>query len=219
MSLAEFLDRADIAAMTAQDAVVAAKAHTTGRIWRINDAERKIAVVTRTIIENTLPRLEVIRDDEAQPSQLREMARQLRQALDTKLLYEPDYFINLGNAEVSAGYAAAVQFGLLTTTELAAFNLAATHIETPFANTTLKDVLLHRGEMVYKEITNPVIENDYLKIEVTSEVAGYHPQVYKQTHGVMQRFTGFNKVNGVYLAFVNKNRGAFFVDDEYGVVV
>jgi len=219
MSLAEFLDRTDIAAMTAQDAVIAAKAHTVGRIWRINDAERKIAVVTRTIMENTLPRLEAVRDDTTKPIELRELARKLRETLDTNLLYEADYFINLGNAEVAAGYAAAVQFGLLTQTELDALNLAATHIETPFANTTLKDVLLHRGEMVYKEITNPVIENDYLKIEVTNEVAEFNPQVYKQTHGVMQRFTGFNKVNGVYLAFINKNRGTFFVDDEYGVVV
>ena len=219
MNLAEFLDRADIAAMSATDAVVAAKAHTTGSVWRINDAERKIAVVTRTIMENTLPRLEAVRDNTAQPLELRELARKLRETLDTRLLYEPDYFINLGNAEVAAGYAAAVQYGLLTQTELDAFNLAATHTETPFANTTLKDVLLHRGVMVYKEFANPVIENDYFKIEVTSEIAGYHPQVYKQTHGVMQRFTGFNKVNGVYLAFVNKNRGTFFVDDEYGVVV
>jgi len=219
MSLAEFLDRTDIDAMSSTDAVVAAKAHTTGRIWRINDAERKIAVVTRTIMEDTLPRLEAVRDDTTKPNELRELARKLRETLDTRLLYEPDYFINLGNAEVAAGYAAAVQFGLLTQTELDAFNLAATHIETPFPYIALKDVLLHRGEMVYKEIANPVIENDYLKIEVTSEVAGYHPQVYKQTHGVMQRFTGFSKVNGVYLAFVNKNRGTFFVDDEYGVVV
>jgi len=145
MSLAEFLDRTDIAVMSAQDAVVAAKAHTTGRIWRINDAERKIAVVTRTIMENTLPRLEAIRDDTTKPIELRELARKLRQTLDTRLLYEPDYFINLGNAEVAAGYAAAVQFGLLTQTELDAFNLAATHIETPFANTTLKDVMAHRN--------------------------------------------------------------------------
>jgi len=219
MSLAEFLDRTDIAVMSAQDAVVAAKAHTTGRIWRVNDAERKIAVVTRTIMENTLPRLESIRDDTTKPIELRELARKLRETLDTNLLYEPDYFINLGNAEVAAGYAAAVQFGLLTQTELDAFNLAATHIETPFVNTTLKDVLLHRGEMVYKEITNPVIENDYLKIEVTSEIADFTPQLYRVTFGVMQRFTGFSKVDGVYLAFVNKNRGTFFVDDEYGVVV
>ena len=219
MTLAEFLEQTDIAAMSATDAVVAARARTEGRIWRINDAERKIAVVTRLIMENTLPRLEAVRDDTTRPTALRELARKLRETLDTRLLYEPDYFINLGNAEVSAGYAAAVQFGLLTQTELDAFNLAATHIETPFANTTLKDVLLHRGEMVYKEITNPVIENDYLKIEVTNEVAEFNPQVYKQTHGVMQRFTGFNKVNGVYLAFINKNRGTFFVDDEYGVVV
>jgi len=219
MSLAEFLDRTDIADMSATDAVVAAKAHTVGRIWRINDAERKIAVVTRTIMENTLPRLEAVRDDTTKPIELRELARKLRETLDTNLLYEADYFINLGNAEVAAGYAAAVQFGLLTQTELDALNLAATHIETPFANTTLKDVLLHRGEMVYKEIANPVIENDYLKIEVTSEIADFTPQLYRVTFGVMQRFTGFNKVNGVYLAFVNKNRGTFFVDDEYGVVV
>ena len=219
MSLAEFLDRTDIAVMSAQDAVVAAKAHITGRIWRINDAERKIAVVTRTIMEDTLPRLEAVRDDTTKPNELRELARKLRETLDTRLLYEPDYFINLGNAEVAAGYAAAVQFGLLTQTELDAFNLAATHTETPFANTTLKDVLLHRGEMVYKEIANPVIENDYLKIEVTSEIADFTPQLYRVTFGVMQRFTGFSKVNGVYLAFVNKNRGTFFVDDEYGVVV
>jgi len=219
MSLAEFLDRADIAVMSAQDAVTAAKAHTTGSIWRINDAERKIAVVTRTIMENTLPRLEAVRDDTTKPIELRELARKLRETLDTNLLYEADYFINLGNAEVAAGYAAAVQFGLLTQTELDAFNLAATHIETPFANIALKDVLLHRGEMVYKEITNPVIENDYLKIEVTSEIADFTPQLYRVTFGVMQRFTGFSKVDGVYLAFVNKNRGTFFVDNEYGVVV
>ena len=219
MNLAEFLDRADIAAMSATAAVVAAKAHTTGSVWRINDAERKIAVVTRTIMENTLPRLEAVRDDTAQPLELRELARKLRETLDTRLLYEPDYFINLGNAEVAAGYAAAVQYGLLTQTELDAFNLAATHIETPFANTTLKDVLLHRGEMVYKMLVDPVIENDYLMLTVTTEIPEFKPQVYKQTHDVMQRFTGFNKVNGVYLAFVNKNRGTFFVDDEYGVVV
>ena len=219
MSLAEFLDRTDIAVMSATDAVDAAKAHTTGIIWRINDAERKIAVVTRTIMENTLPRLESIRDDTTKPIELRELARKLRETLDTRLLYEPDYFINLGNPEVAAGYAAAVQFGLLTQTELDAFNLAATHIEAPFANTTLKDVLLHRGEMVYKEIVNPVIENDYLKIEVTSEIAEFNPQLYKMTHGTMQRFTGFSKTGGVYLAFVNKNRGTFFVDNQYGVVV
>ena len=219
MTLAEFLEQTDIAAMSATDAVVAARARTEGRIWRINDAERKIAVVTRLIMENTLPRLEAVRDDTTRPTALRELARKLRETLDTRLLYEPDYFINLGNAEVSAGYAAAVQFGLLTQTELDAFNLAATHIETPFANTTLKDVLLHRGEMVYKEITSPVIENDYLKIEVTSEIAEFNPQLYKMTHGTMQRFTGFSKANGVYLAFVNKNRGVFFVDDEYSVVV
>jgi len=219
MTLAEFLDQPDIAAMSATDAVVAARARTEGRIWRINDAERKIAVVTRLIMEDTLPRLEAVRDDTTRPTELRELARKLRETLDINLLYNPEYFINLGNAEVAAGYAAAVQFGLLTTTELDAFNLAATHIETPFANTTLKDVLLHRGEMVYKEIVNPVIENDYLKIEVTSEIAGFNPQVYKQTHGVMQRFTGFSKTGGVYLAFVNKNRDTFFVDNQYGVVV
>ena len=219
MTLAEFLDQPDIATMSATDAVVAARGRTEGRIWRINDAERKIAVVTRLIMENTLPRLEAVRDDTTRPTELRELARKLRETLDINLLYNPEYFINLGNAEVAAGYAAAVQFGLLTTTELDAFNLAATHIETPFANTTLKDVLLHRGEMVYKEIVNPVIENDYLKIEVTSEIAGFNPQVYKQTHGVMQRFTGFSKTGGVYLAFVNKNRDTFFVDNQYGVVV
>ena len=219
MTLAGFLDQTSIATMSATEAVVAAKAHTTGRIWRINDAERKIAVVTRTIMEDTLPRLEAVRDDTTKPIELRELARKLRETLDTNLLYEADYFINLGNAEVAAGYAAAVQFGLLTQTELDAFNLAATHIETPFANIALKDVLLHRGEMVYKEITNPVIENDYLKIEVTSEIADFTPQLYRVTFGVMQRFTGFSKVDGVYLAFVNKNRGTFFVDNEYGVVV
>jgi len=219
MTLAEFLEQTDIVAMSATDAVVAARRRTEGRIWRINDAERKIAVVTRLIMEDTLPRLEAVRDDTTRPTELRELARKLRETLDINLLYNPDYFINLGNAEVAAGYAAAVQFTLLTQTELDAFKLAATHIETPFANTTLKDVLLHRGEMVYKEITNPVIENDYLKIEVTSEIAEFNPQLYKMTHGTMQRFTGFSKTNGVYLAFVNKNRGVFFVDNEHSVVV
>jgi hypothetical protein len=90
MSLAEFLDRTDIAEMTATDAVAAAKAHTTGRIWRINDAERKIAVVTRLIMEDTLPRLEAVRDDTVQPTALRELARKLRETLDINLLYNPD---------------------------------------------------------------------------------------------------------------------------------
>lgn len=218
MKLSEFLDQPNIATMSPQEAAIAARAYTVGRIWRINNEERKVQVLTRLIIENTLPRLEAARDSATNPEPLKELARQLREALDLDLLMNDLYFINLGNPEVAAGYAAAVQFGLLTASELAAFQEAATHIETPLVRTTLKDVLLHRGEMTYAQISNESVKGGWLKLDNVTVIEGWNPQVYTMSQGVRRRISGFQVVDGTYLALVNSNR-MLEVDNEYGVVV
>lgn len=221
MTLEEFLSQTEIQSLSAKDAAQRARDYEVSKVWRINTQERKIAVLTRLIIENTHTRLSDAMNNTDNPLALRELARQLHEALSKDLLMNPDYYINLGDTEVSNGYAMAVSFGLLTATELAAFTKAATHISNPFSNITTVDVLKFRGEMVYTKVLNPQIDKKYVKLEFdvsqSTNFEEHTPSLYIKVHNDYKRISSVEKPvtgTGEYKAYVNNHR-ELWVDNAY----
>ena len=192
LTFEEFLAQPLVVSMGAVDAAIAANEYVFTRVWRINDPERKVIVLTRLIAENTLPRLEAIRDS-AQPTEIRNLARQLRETLDRDLLYKEEYFINLGSSEVAAGYAAAVEHGLLTATELDAFTLAATHASMPHKNATAHNVMIYREQVPQVTVT---ASNGFVVINVSGDCEQHNPRLMA-TNPRTNKTTRINNFMGV----------------------
>lgn len=191
-------------------------------LWRIDSRTRKIKVMTRVIRENTLARLQTYQADENNPAALRDLARQLREALDPTLLTKDMYYINLGDAEVKTAFDTAVANDLLTTTEIEAFEEAATYpAPVPFAGKTLHDVMLWRGSLPAP--VSVTRAGTWVTINVTQACERHQPRLLGKTpSGHWQRINNFRDVSapGQYDCRVPAMwySAQLAVDNAYGVI-
>lgn len=178
MTLTEFLaqtdyDGADITLLSDADALIAAQAYTTTKIWRIEGAVRKTQVETTVIVNDTTDRLETnivtlkaLPAPTATESGQLALSKAILRALNT--LYNPEFYINLADPEVAGMFANAQALGVLTASEIAGITTAATYNETPLSGTTLHDISLIRGVSETLLLTdNPAQHQVKFKIAVT----------------------------------------------------
>jgi hypothetical protein len=110
------------------------------KLWRIEGAVRKTQVETSSIIYDTEDRLADIIEDSAASDTQKALAKKILRAL--KKLYEQEFYINLGDAEVAQMFNAAQHYNVLLPDEVSRITQAATYEgEFIYQAATIKDVI------------------------------------------------------------------------------
>lgn len=218
MTLQEFLLTADadhtIALQQARDY------QPERRLWRIEGAVRKTQVETGLIIHGTRERLDALIAETSNPAPVVDLAKKVKRAIDA--LYEPEFYINLGDPEVAAMITAAEAYGVLIPDEISRIRAAATYQDPkPFEVATLYDVLIARNSVIQKSVTQI---NGYVTITINQACEQHNPRLMALNPRTeqWQRINSFYGVSGpgLYECVVPSDCRSWelSVDNPYGVV-
>lgn len=175
MTLTEFLNQTDIAALTDEGAKQAANDFTDNWLWRIEGQVRKTQVQTALIINDTFARWDAQLLDGALNEQVKTLVKACKAAFSK--LYEPEFYINLNDPTVNGMYNNAVALGVLNDDEAAAVLAAASYSEQPFATVNLHQVKQTRGTLTYASVA---VMGNYAVIDVPADVETHNPSLWGQ---------------------------------------
>lgn len=218
MQLSEFLSTAS--ADHAEALQQARNYQPEPRLWRIEGPVRKTQVETGLIIHGTRERLDQLISDVNTHADVMDLAKKVRRAIGA--LYEPEFYINLGDPEVAAMITAAETYGVLNTDEIARIRAAATYQDpNPFAAVTLHQVLLARNAVPQKTVTH---SDGYVTISINQVCEQHNPRLVALNPRTQQwqRINSFYGVSeiGAYDCAVPTECSSWelAVDNPYGAI-